>query len=31
MRAEALAGRLGYADLAVYDDWQSLIGAGTAT
>ena len=28
MRAEALAGRLGYADLTVYDDWQSLISAG---
>ena len=27
-RAEALAGKLGYADLTVYDDWQSLIGAG---
>jgi predicted dehydrogenase len=30
-RAESLAGKLGYADLTVYDDWQSLIGAGTAT
>jgi predicted dehydrogenase len=28
MRAEALAGRLEYADLTVYDDWQSLISAG---
>jgi predicted dehydrogenase len=27
-RAESLAGKLGYADLTVYDDWQSLIGAG---
>jgi len=27
-RAEALAGKLGYANLTVYDDWQSLIGAG---
>lgn len=27
-RAEALAGKLGYADLTVYDEWQSLIGAG---
>jgi predicted dehydrogenase len=29
MRAEALASKLGYADLTVYDDWQSLIGAGS--
>jgi predicted dehydrogenase len=27
-RAEALAGKLGYPYLTVYDDWQSLIGAG---
>jgi predicted dehydrogenase len=27
-RAESLAGKLGYADLTVYDDWQSLIAAG---
>ena len=27
-RAESLAGKLGYADLTVYDDWQSLIRAG---
>jgi predicted dehydrogenase len=27
-RAESLAGKLGYADLTVYDDWQSLIGTG---
>jgi predicted dehydrogenase len=27
-RAEALAGKLGYADLTGYDDWRSLIGAG---
>ncbi len=27
-RAEALAGKLGYADLTVYEDWQSLIGTG---
>src|SRR4029450_12361814 len=27
-RAESLAGRLGYPDLTVYDDWQSLISAG---
>jgi UDP-N-acetyl-2-amino-2-deoxyglucuronate dehydrogenase len=27
-RAEALAGKLGYADLTVYDDWQSLIATG---
>lgn len=27
-RAETLAGKLGYADLTVYDDWQSLIGTG---
>jgi predicted dehydrogenase len=26
-RTESLAGKLGYADLTVYDDWQSLIGA----
>ena len=30
-RAQALAGKLGYANLTVYDKWQSLIGAGTAT
>jgi UDP-N-acetyl-2-amino-2-deoxyglucuronate dehydrogenase len=28
-RAESLAGKLGYADLRVYGDWQSLIGAGS--
>jgi predicted dehydrogenase len=28
MRAESLAGKLGYADLTVYDDWRSLIGTG---
>jgi predicted dehydrogenase len=27
-RAEALAGKLGYADLTVYDDWPSLIATG---
>jgi predicted dehydrogenase len=27
-RAEALATKLGYPDLTVYDDWQRLIGAG---
>jgi predicted dehydrogenase len=27
-RAEALAGRLAYPGLTVYDDWQSLIGKG---
>ena len=27
-RAESLAGKLGYADPTVYDDWQSLIAAG---
>jgi len=27
-RAESLAGKLGYADLTVYDDWQSLIATG---
>ena len=27
-RAESLAGKVGCADLTVYDDWQSLIGAG---
>ena len=31
MRAESLAGKLGCADLTVYDDWQSLIGAGVVT
>jgi predicted dehydrogenase len=28
MRAESLAGKLGHADLTVYDDWRSLIGMG---
>jgi predicted dehydrogenase len=27
-RAESLAGKLGYANLRVYDDWHSLIGTG---
>jgi predicted dehydrogenase len=27
-RAESLAGKLGYADLTVYDDWRSLIATG---
>ena len=30
-RAESLAGKLGYADLTVYDDCQSLILPETAT